>query len=168
MPVAWDTTTAARLRPDSPMLDHARDRRQAGDPIAFTATTLKEISHGLHKAATASRHAAGAQLRWLRNQIDAGLIDVLPFEHRAADIAGALRAASPTPPSTIRRPRGRSKPDNRVAWILDIQIAATTYAHGYDLVTAGAHHALIATQLATLAPTAPALRIHPPPPWETT
>ena len=163
MPVAWDTTTAARLRPDSPALDHARDRRRAGDPIAFTATTLKEISHGLHKAATAGRQAAGAQLRWLRDQIDAGLIEVLPLDDRAADIAGALRAAIPTPPSPIKRPRHRSKPDSRVAWILDIQIAATVFAHGYNLLTADAHHAIIATHLATLAPTAPALRIHPPP-----
>ncbi len=163
MPAAWDTTTAARLRPDSAVLDHARDRRRAGDPIAFTATTLKEISHGLHKAEAAGRHAAGAQLRWLRDQIDASLVEVLAFDDRAADIAGALRAAIPTPPSTPKRPRDRSKPDHRVAWILDIQIAATVFAHGYDLLTADTHHSIIATQLAALAPTAPALRIHPPP-----
>ncbi len=163
MPAAWDTTTAARLRPDSPVLDHVQDRRRTGDTIAFTATTLKEICYGLHKASTAGTQAAGAQLRWLRDQIDAGLIDVLPFDDRAADIAGALRAAIPTPPSTLRRPRDRSKPDNRVAWILDIQIAATVFTHGYDLLTADAHHSIIAAQLATLAPTAPALRIHPPP-----
>jgi len=163
MPAAWDTTTAARLRPDSPVLDHAREHRRAGDPIAFTATTLKEISHGLHKAAASGRQAAGAQLRWLRDQIDAGLVEVLAFDDRAADVAGALRAALPTPPSTLRRPRARSKPDNGVAWILDIQIAATVFANGYDLLTADAHHPIIATQLAALAPTAPPLRIHPPP-----
>jgi predicted nucleic acid-binding protein len=163
MPVAWDTTTAARLRPDSPALDHAQGRLQAGDPIAFTATTLKEISYGLHKATAAGRQAAGAQLRWLRDQIDAGLIEVLAFDDRAADIAGALRAAIPTPPSTLKRPRDRSKPDNRVAWILDIQIAATVFAHGYDLLTADTHHSIIATQLAVFAPTAPSLHIDTPP-----
>jgi predicted nucleic acid-binding protein len=163
VPVAWDTTTAARLRPDSPVLDHARERWRAGDPIAFTATTLKEISHGLRKAAASGRQAAGAQLRWLRDQIDAGLIDVLAFDDRAADIAGALRATIPTPPSASRRPRDRSKAENRVAWVLDIQIAATVFAHGYDLLTADTHHAIIATRLATLAPTAPALQIHAPP-----
>ncbi len=162
MPVAWDTTTAARLRPDSPVLDHVQGRRRTGDPIAFTATTLKEISYGLNKAASSGRQAAGAQLRWLRDQIDAGLIEVLTFDDRAADIAGALRATLPTPPSNARRPKGRSKPDNRVAWILDIQIAATAFAHGYDLLTADTHHTIIATQLAALAPTAPALHISPP------
>jgi predicted nucleic acid-binding protein len=163
MSVAWDTTTAARLRPDSAALNHALDRQRAGDPIAFTATTVKEISYGLRKAAASGRQAAGAQLRWLRDQIDAGLIEVLAFDDRAADIAGALRAAMPTPSSTLRRPKDRSKPDNRVAWILDIQIAATVFAHGYDLLTADIHHSIIATQLAALAPTAPALRIHMPP-----
>ena len=163
MPAAWDTTTAARLRPHSPVLDHARDRRRAGHPIALTATTLKEISYGLRKATASRQRAAGAQLRWLRDQIDAGLIDVLAFDDRAADIAGALRAAIPTPPSTSRRPRDRSKPENRVAWILDIQIAATAFAHGYDLLTANTHHSIIATELAALAPSAPALRIHTPP-----
>ena len=77
MPAAWDTTTAARLRPDSPVLDHARERRRAGDPIAFTATTLKEISHGLHKAAAAGRNAASAQLRWLRDPAD--LLSAISF-----------------------------------------------------------------------------------------
>src|SRR5258708_4032312 len=109
MPAAWDTTTAARLRPDSTVLDHARERRRAGDPIAFTATTVKEISYGLRKAAASGRQAAGAQLRWLRDQIDAGLIEVLAFDDRAADIAGALRASIPTPPSASGRPRDRSK-----------------------------------------------------------
>jgi predicted nucleic acid-binding protein len=163
MPVAWDTTTASRLRPDSPVFDHAQERRRAGDPIAFTATTLKELSYGLRKAAASGRQAANAQLRWLRDQIDAGLIEVLAFDDRAADIAGALRAAIPTSPAASKRPRDRSKADNRVAWILDIQIAATVFAHGYDLLTADAHHSVIATQLAALVPSAPALQIHAPP-----
>jgi predicted nucleic acid-binding protein len=163
MPVVWDTTTAARLRPGSPVLDHAQDRRRTGNPIAFTATTLKEIAYGLLKAAASGRQAAGAQLRWLRDQIDAGLVEVLAFDDRAAEIAGALRADMPTPPTTVKRSRSRAKPDNRVAWILDIQIAATVFAHGYDLLTADTHHSVIATRLAVLAPSAPALRIQPPP-----
>lgn len=163
MPVAWDTTTAARLRPDSPVFDHALDRRREGNAVAFTATTLKEISYGLHKAATAGRQAASAQGRWLRDQIEGGLVEILPFDDRAAEIAGALRAAIPAPPSTPGRPRNRSKPDNRVALILDIQIAATAFTRGYDLLTTDPHHSIIAAQLAMLAPTAPSLRIHAPP-----
>jgi predicted nucleic acid-binding protein len=160
---AWDTTTAARLRPGSAVLDYARERRGLGDPVAFTATTLNEISYGLRKATLSGRPAAQAQLRWLRDQIDAGLIDVLAFDDRAAHIAGALRARMPTPPSPSKRPRGRSKAENRVAWVLDLQTAATVFAHGYNLVTADAHHSVIAAQLDAITASASALRIHTPP-----
>ena len=160
MPQAWDTTTAARLRPDSPELEYVRSRWQLGDPVAFTASTVNEISFGLRKA---GRSAADAQMRWLRDQIAAGLIDVLPFEHQAADIAGALRARIPAPPPAAKRSKGRSKAEGRVAWIMDLQISATVFVHGYDLVSADAHHSLIATALSALALTAPALLIEAPP-----
>ena len=160
MPEAWDTTTAARLRPDSPELEYVTTRWQQGDPVAFTASTLNEVSYGLRKAA---RPAADAQLAWLADQITAGLIDVLPFEHRAADIAGALRLRIPTPPPATKRSKSRSKADNRVAWIMDLQVAATVFVHGYDLLSVDAHHSLIATELSALAPTAPGLTIESPP-----
>ena len=160
MPQAWDTTTAARLRPDSPELEYVTSRWQLGDPVAFTASTLSEISFGLLKA---GRPAADAQMRWLKDQIAAGLIDVLPFEYRAADIAGALRARIPTPPPAPKRSKGRSKAEGRVAWMMDLQTSATVFVHGYDLLSADAHHSLIATTLGVLAPTAPALLIETPP-----
>jgi len=153
----WDTTTAARLRPDSSVLAYARDCREAAGPVAFSASTFFEIAHGLRKAACAGSAAAGAQLAWLRDQIDAGLIDVLPFNDRAAEVAGALRAGMPTPPANVRRSRERSKAESRVAWMLDIQTAATACVHGYDLVSDDAHHRRIAEQLTVLAPGAPAL-----------
>ncbi|HUN78315.1 MAG TPA: hypothetical protein VMU32_05295, partial [Solirubrobacteraceae bacterium] len=106
---------------------------------------------------------AAAQLDWLRDQVDSGLVEVLPFEVRAAEVAGALRAAMPTPPSGGRRSRDRSKAESRVAWVLDIQIAATAFAHGYDLVSADEHHRHIAERLAVLAPGAPALSVTAPP-----
>jgi predicted nucleic acid-binding protein len=181
MPQAWDTTTAARLRPDSPELEYVRSRWQLGDPVAFTASTLSEISFGLCKAALptlshlpeGSDHppdrqgldpsAADAQRGWLKDQIAAGLIDVLPFEHRAADIAGALRARIPTPPPALKRSKGRSKAEGRVAWAMDLQTSATVFVHGYDLVSADAHHPVIAKELSVLAPSTPPLRIEAPP-----
>lgn len=163
MPHAWDTTTAARLRPRSPALLYATSRLRAGERIAFTASTLNEISYGLHKAATAGNFAAAAQLGWLRAQIAAGLLDILAFDARAADVAGALRARMPTPPIAVRSAKRRSKANDRVAWIMDLQTAATVFVHGYDLATADAHHPLIAAELSALVPTAPPLLIHPPP-----
>lgn len=163
MPEAWDTTTAARLRPDSPVLEYATSRRRAGERIAFTASTWSEISYGLHKATVAGSAAAGMQLQWLRAQIATGLIAILAFDDRAAEIAGALRAHLPVPPATAKAPRQRSKANSRVAWIMDLQTAATAFVHGYDLTTADAHHPLIAAKLNTLAPTASPLLVHAPP-----
>jgi len=168
MPQAWDTTTAARLRPDSPELEYVTSRWQLGDPVAFTASTLSEISFGLLKASTLPAEgldpsAADAQMRWLKDQIAAGLIDVLPFEYRAADIAGALRARIPTPPPAPKRSKGRSKAEGRVAWMMDLQTSATVFVHGYDLLSADAHHPLIAKELSALAPSTPPLLIEGPP-----
>lgn len=163
MSEVWDTTTAARLRPDSSVLRYVRGQRERADPVAFSASTFFEIANGLRKAASTGSAAAGAQLLWLRDQIDAGLVDVLPFDDRAAEIAGALRADMGTPPSTVRRPRERSKAETRVVWMLDIQTAATAFVHGYDLVSGDAHHGHIAQRLAALTPEAPALRVTAPP-----
>jgi predicted nucleic acid-binding protein len=160
MPQAWDTTTAARLRPDSPELEYVTTRWQLGDPVAFTASTLSELSFGLCKAGAP---AADAQRGWLKEQIAAGLIDVLPFEHRAADIAGALRARIPTPPPAPKRSKGRSKAEGRVAWMMDLQTSATVWVYGYDLVSADAHHPVIAKELSALAPSTPPLLIEGPP-----
>ncbi len=163
MSEVWDTTTAARLRPDSLVLAYAREQRERADPIAFSASTFSEIAYGLRKAALAGVMAAGMQLAWLRDQVDTGLIDVLPFSDRAAETAGVLRAEMPTPPSAVRRSRERSKAESRVAWILDIQTAATAFVQGYDLISADAHHLQIAERLAALAPAAPVLRVQAPP-----
>jgi len=174
MPQAWDTTTAARLRPDSPELEYVTNRWQLGDPVAFTASTLSEIFFGLCKATlpTLSERpnhqrlnssAVDAQRGWLKDQIAAGLIDILPFEHRAADIAGALRARIPTPPPAPKRSKSRSKAEGRVAWMMDLQTSATVFVYGYDLISADAHHPLIAKELSALAPSAPPLLIEAPP-----
>jgi predicted nucleic acid-binding protein len=163
MSQAWDTTTAARLRPASAALDYATERLLAGAKVAFTAATLNEISYGLNKGAAAGRAQALGQLLWLRAQIDAGLIDILAFDHRAAEVAGALRARMPIPPTAAKQARRRSKANDRVAWVMDLQTAATVFVHGYDLATADVHHSLIAAELGALAPAAPPLLIHPPP-----
>lgn len=162
MAVAWDTTSAARLRPDSAAHELALSQWRAADPMAVTATTLMEIEYGLSKLAK-TKPAAAAQSDWLHAEIDAGVVVLLDFNERAASITGALRAAQPAPPTTGRRPSDRSKADNRVAWICDLQTAATAYAHGYALASADAHHVAIAGLLAMIAPGAPGLEIVVPP-----
>jgi len=160
---AWDTTTAARLRPRGSFYDFAERRAAAGDPVAFTATTLTELAYGLRKAAASETPAAALQLRWLRDQIDRGLLDILPFDDRAAYLAGALRAKLPIPPPAPKRKASRSKAESRVAWIIDLHTAATVFVHGYDLATADEHHTFISSALKELAPNAPPLEIRAPP-----
>ncbi|MHB1469378.1 MAG: type II toxin-antitoxin system VapC family toxin [Solirubrobacteraceae bacterium] len=164
MAEAWDTALAGSLRPSSAILELAQQRKRAGEPVAFTAVTLNEVMHGLHKAGASGRTAAYEQARWLNDQLDAGLVTVLPLDRRAADVAGALRSRMPTPPSNPKRGRGRSKPESRVAWILDLYTAATAFVHGYDLVSADAHHTGIAARLRELAPGAPPLTVRLPQP----
>src|ERR1039458_5356969 len=119
MPQAWDTTTAARLRPDSLEFDYVTARWQLGGPVAFTATTLNEIFSGLHKATLAGSSGAGAQLGRLRDQIAARLIDVLAFTPQPPHIHADLRARMPTPPTSVaKRSKGRSKAEDRVAWVM--------------------------------------------------
>jgi hypothetical protein len=72
VPEAWDTTTAARLRPDSQALEYATSRRRDGEGIAFTASTLNEISYGLHKAFLGGSNAAGKHLQWRSSSADSG------------------------------------------------------------------------------------------------
>ncbi len=55
---AWDTTTAAKLRPNSPALAYATERLRVGEKVAFTASTLNEISYGFNKAAVTGRMEA--------------------------------------------------------------------------------------------------------------
>lgn len=160
---AWDTTTAARLRPGGSFYEYAERRAQAGDRVAFTATTLTEITYGLRKAAGSGTAAAQVQLLWLRDQINRGLVDILAFDDRAADVAGALRAKLPIPPARRKRKASRSKAEGRVAWIMDLHTAATVFVHGYDLASADEHHTFIASALAKIAPDAAPLVIQAPP-----
>ena len=89
---------------------------------------------------------------------------MLAFDSRAAEVAAALRARMPVPPSGRRRRNGRSKPESRVAWVFDLRTAATVFVNGYDLVSADAHHTAIAARLAAIAPSAPPMKIRAPEP----
>jgi len=153
---------ASRLRPDSAEWQFATRQAAAGDPVAVTATTVFEISHGLHKAARGGVRPAVAHLRWLRGQLDAGVIIALAFDARAAEVAGYLRAAHPAAPAGEPQPKRRIEPERRVAWVLDVQIAATTWVHGHSIVTTDAHFPLLSTALHNAAPSAPPLAVIDP------
>lgn len=105
---------ASRLRPDSAEWEYATRQAEAGDPIAVTATTIFEISHGLQKAARGGVRPAVGHLHWLRGQLEAGVIIALAFESRAAEVAGYLRAAHPAAP--VGEPGPSAGPSRSGAW----------------------------------------------------
>lgn len=98
-----------------------------------TAATALETIYGLARQVSV-QPSAKAALGWYEKLFAGPLVRVLPFGGPASVVAGALRARHPLPPTGARRDE-RTKPDRRVAWVLDIQIAATAWTAGYGLAT---------------------------------
>lgn len=128
------------------------------------APCLLEVAYGLRSGADSGDERFARQLGWLVGEFLAEPpARLLPLEPRAALLAGEIRARRRIPPTGVPRV-GRSKAEARVAWVLDIEIAATAWVAGCDLATADAvHFQAIADLIANLAPGAPPLRILPPP-----
>lgn len=98
-----------------------------------TAPTAVETIFGLARQISVDP-SAGVDLAWYRRLFAGPLARVLPVNAFAAILAGELRAQHPTPPPTARSD-ARPKPDRRVAWVLDILIAATAWTAGYGIAT---------------------------------
>jgi predicted nucleic acid-binding protein len=131
-------------------------RAAAGDPVAFTAPSVMEISRGL---AGASMPAA---LAWFTRLVGSDLVIVLSMDAAAAVIAGRLRAAQPIPPTGTRR--SGTRPEQRTGWVLDLQIAACAYSHGYAVATDNQRDMRAARELiAVLYPSVPPLEVLPAP-----
>ncbi len=140
---------------------HLLERAAAGDRVAFTAPTVMEISRGLASAASASS-ALAAALAWFTQLAGSGAVRVLSLDAAAAVIAGRLRAAQPIPPTGARRSGSRA--EQRAGWVLDLQIAACVYSHGYGLATDNQRDMTEARNLIrVLYPDAAPLDVQPPP-----
>lgn len=162
MGVVWDTMLSARIRAGSPELEHVREQRLTGEPVAVAAPTVLELTYGLRKAALGGNARLAAHLRWLRGFLELGAVRVLPLDARGAQLAGDARAVRPVPPP--RRGERRSKAERRVAWLLDLQIAAAAYVHGHDVATGNLRDfEAIGDVFAELAPGAPPLGVVEPP-----
>jgi predicted nucleic acid-binding protein len=162
----WDTSVASGLHPESPLYELASEAALADEPFRLAAPTVHEIAFGLQRRAEADARFA-TLLRWFTDLLDAGLVEVLPLSWEAALLAGQLRASQPTPPTGGRSRKGRSrdpKPERRVTWIADIQIAATAWLAGEDLCTADqAHFEALSDAIADLFPDEERLEIRSPP-----
>ena len=130
MSVLWDTTIASRLYPGAVHERYLLEHAAGGDPVALAAPGVLEVSYGLARAG--DRYVAA--LHWFTRLVTSALVLVtLPFDATAAILAGRLRAMQPTPPTGV--PRRSTKPEQRAAWLLDLQIAACAWSHGYALAT---------------------------------
>jgi predicted nucleic acid-binding protein len=162
----WDTSVASGLHPETPLYELASEAALAQEPFRLAASTVHEIAFGLQRRADADARFA-TLLRWFTDLLDAGVIEVLPLSWEAALLSGRLRANRPTPPTGGRSRKGRSrdpKPERRVAWVADIQIAATAWLAGEDVCTADRDHFdVLSDALADLFPDEDRLEILPPP-----
>lgn len=166
MAEAWDTTLVSRLRETGVEIDYLNERLAAGDPVAITSTSILEVAYGFRREADAGNRSFVRLLAWLKRFVEAGPAELLPLTPRAALFAGEIRARRRTAPParTRRRTEGRSRAEARAAWILDIQIAATAWTAGREIVTADTDHfSAIANVIAELAPGGPRLRVLTPP-----
>jgi len=139
------------------------ERAAANDPVALAAPTVMEIAYGLSKASLRDERflAAGA---WFTRLVTGDLVIVCALDEHAALVAGKLRARHPLPPTTAQRPRKGTKPDQRAAWLLDIQIAACAWTAGAWLRTDNQHDfQLLARLLSELYPNTAPLVVEPAP-----
>jgi len=101
--------------------------------VVVTAPTVLETIYGLARQLSV-QSTAKADLAWYRRLFSSPLVRVLPLDEPASVLAGELRARYSLPPTGARRDE-RPKAERRVAWILDIQIAATAWTAGYGVAT---------------------------------
>lgn len=161
MPI-WDTSVASKLRPDSSLFELAVKAALSGEPIRLAAPTVAEIFYGLAARADDERYAVA--LQWFTEIFASGLLEVLPVTREAAMLTGRLRALNPNAPTGRRRGDGRSKPERRVAWIADIQIASCAWLQGEGVCTADrGHFEILREGISTLFPAETSLEVLPAP-----
>ena len=138
MPV-WDTSVASGLYPGSHLFEIASEAALLSEPVLLCASTVQEIVFGLQRKAEDQRFRMA--LGWFTELLDSGLLAVLPLTWEAALLAGRLRAKHPLPPTEGRASRTSGpKPERRVAWVTDIQIAASAWLAGEAVCTADQDH----------------------------
>lgn len=162
MPGCWDTSLFSRVSPGTEAYDYFLEQAARGEPVAVAAGAVLERAYG-YESRTADRPEFARALRWLEEEVVVGrLCEVIPLDGRAALVAGRLRARAALPAAAKGDRRTRAQ--RRAAWQLDLQIAATCWAAGYDVATDNRRDfELIAAELAALAPGAPGLQVLPSP-----
>jgi predicted nucleic acid-binding protein len=154
----WDTSLLSRLRPSAPEMSHVMDRAIRGNPVKVASSAILEVVYGCQRAGnTDPRYRT--HVAWLAKLTTDDTLRVVPLDGRAAFVAGGLRGHAPYAPGP-RKGEKRTKAMRQLAWLLDIQIAATAFAHGLDVATANRRDfEQIAGLLEELYPAASPLRV---------
>ena len=156
MPALWDTTLVSRMRPRGDAVEYMAARAAEGRAVRVASPSVLEIAYGYERGAEVDPRYR-TLLAWFTEVLAADLFSVVEFDGRAALVAGRLRAALPHAPA--RRDR-RSKTMRQASWLLDVQIAATAFAAGYDVATENRRDfEALSAALATLFPAAPPLAV---------
>ncbi len=165
----WDTSVASGLHPAGPLFELASKAALSAEPVLLAAPTAQEIAFGLQRKAPGDLRFQAA-LDWFTELLDIDMLGVLPLTWEAAVLAGRLRARHPAPPADAtgrskRSSRSRGpKPERRVAWVTDIQVAATAWLAGEPVCTADRiHFKLLSDGIADLYPGEGKLEVLPPP-----
>lgn len=151
MPDAWDTSVASRVHVGERHAHLLTTYLQEGIPVPLPAPTIQEIVRGLATPAAHDRRAT-RKLRWFGALFHDPLVDVVPLNGFAAELAGRLLARHRHPPALNHRRHG-TRAQQRAAWALDVQIAACAFAGGYGVLTENvADFALLRDAIAELLP----------------
>jgi len=158
MAALWDTTLVSRIHPRSEVLDYVVDRAATGDPVRVAAPAVLEVAYGYQRMA--GRDARYAELlAWFTRFVASEALEVVPIDGRAAIVAGRMRGEAPHPPPK-RKGDARSKTMRQASWLLDMQVAATAFAAGFDVVTDNRQDfEQLSDLLADLFPDAPPLTV---------
>jgi predicted nucleic acid-binding protein len=158
----WDTNVLSRCLLSRSRMEQALDAAAHGDPPRVAAAAVLEVAYGIERAAAYDARHLG-RLKLLDGLLRQGTFRVVPLDARAGVVAGRLRARCAHAPPARRGDR-RSKPMRQAAWLIDIQVAATAFASGLDVVTANQRDfEQLANALGSLFPVAPALEVLPAP-----
>lgn len=132
--VLWDTMWASRLQPQHPdFVELALKSRGSRLEPLLAAGVVHEVLFGMHRQGRTNPRLE-ATAGWWEDQVlgPDGFQLVWP-DSRAFAVASRLRALLPASPST--RDRRRSKPERRVAWVRDIELAALGFSRRLPIRT---------------------------------
>jgi predicted nucleic acid-binding protein len=159
---AWDTSALSRLQPGSGVEAYVLERAALGDPVHVAAPAVSEVIYGYERKAADDPRFSNL-IAWFTQLLATNVLQAVPFDERAAVVAGRLRATAPHPPGRARRDL-RSKTMRQASWLMDIQIVATAFAAGLEVATRNrADFEHLGGLLAELYPGVPPLVVTEPP-----